>query len=74
MSHYPDAAATGLAFAKSTYSGGNENCLECAADLPDKVAVRDSKDPHGPALRFTRSAWSAFIHDVVSAHSLPDEG
>jgi hypothetical protein len=25
------------------------------------VAVRDSKDPHGPILRFTRAEWAAFL-------------
>ncbi|MBV9143138.1 MAG: DUF397 domain-containing protein [Pseudonocardiales bacterium] len=49
----------------SSYSsdqGGN--CLE-VADLPnDCQAVRDSKDPDGPALAFTPAAWSAFTASV----------
>jgi hypothetical protein len=32
-----------------------------AADGPGVVAVRDSKDPAGPALVFTPADWSAFI-------------
>ncbi|WP_217189648.1 DUF397 domain-containing protein, partial [Streptomyces buecherae] len=28
------------------------------------VPVRDSKNPHGPALAFDTSAWSAFVAGV----------
>jgi uncharacterized protein DUF397 len=46
---------------KSSYSGTNGGaCVEVARNLPGVVAVRDSKDPHGPALIFTRADWSAF--------------
>jgi hypothetical protein len=34
--------------------------VEVAVNLPGVVAVRDSKDPHGPALTFTPAAWHAF--------------
>jgi Domain of unknown function (DUF397) len=33
---------------------------EVASNLPGAVAVRDSKDPHGPALVFTLADWAAF--------------
>jgi len=40
---------------KSTYSGGNGGeCVEVATNLPGMVAVRDSKNPDGPILTFTR--------------------
>jgi hypothetical protein len=47
---------------KATYSGDNGGgCVE-VADTPDAlVAVRDSKDPAGPALSFTPSAWHSFL-------------
>lgn len=46
---------------KSSYSGNNGGaCVEVARNLPGVVAVRDSKDPHGPALVFTRADWAAF--------------
>ena len=36
---------------KSSYSGGNGgDCVEVARTLPAAIAVRDSKDPDGPAL------------------------
>lgn len=46
---------------KSTFSSSNGgNCVEVARNLPGGVAVRDSKDPDGPALVFTPSDWEAF--------------
>jgi hypothetical protein len=45
---------------KSSRSGGNGACVE-VADLPEAVAVRDSKDPEGLKLIFTRQAWAAFV-------------
>ena len=50
------------AWRKSSYSTGNGGaCVEVARNLPGVVAVRDSKDPHGPGLVFAPGAWSAFI-------------
>lgn len=47
---------------KSSYSGGNGGgCVDVARNLPGVVAVRDSKDPDGPALVFTRDNWATFI-------------
>jgi hypothetical protein len=45
---------------KSSRSSANGQCVEMA-DLGDAVAVRDSKDPHGPALIFTPREWAAFL-------------
>ncbi|BCJ27723.1 DUF397 domain-containing protein [Actinocatenispora sera] len=46
---------------KSSRSGGSGgNCVEVAGNLTGVVAVRDSKDPSGPALLVTPTAWSAF--------------
>lgn len=46
---------------KSSYSGntGGE-CVEVAA-RPCRIAVRDSKNPEGPALTVTLSAFTAFV-------------
>jgi hypothetical protein len=51
-----------LVWRKSSYSGGTGgNCVEVAV-LPDGGrALRDSKDPAGPVLRFTSAEWSAFV-------------
>ncbi|MGI5468668.1 DUF397 domain-containing protein [Streptomyces sp. CA-132043] len=46
---------------KSSYSGGvGDNCVE-VTPLPDAQAVRDSKNPHGPALIFRADAWDRFV-------------
>jgi hypothetical protein len=50
---------------KSTFSNGHGgNCVEVATNLPGIVAVRDSKDPNGPALTFTPAEWQAFISNL----------
>jgi hypothetical protein len=47
---------------KSSRSNANGGaCVEVADNLTDVVAVRDSKDPTGPALTFTPASWQAFI-------------
>ncbi|MCX4747191.1 DUF397 domain-containing protein [Kitasatospora sp. NBC_01287] len=48
------------AWRKSSHSGGNGACVEVAVPAPATVAVRDSKDPSGPQLRFSPEAWHAF--------------
>lgn len=48
---------------KSTYSGGDNNCVELA-ELADGIAIRDSKNPHQPPLLFPRPALSAFLTSV----------
>ncbi|MFG1604605.1 DUF397 domain-containing protein [Actinoplanes sp. NPDC049265] len=45
---------------KSNRSTGDGECVEVAR-LDDVVAVRDSKDPAGPALIFTPAEWAAFV-------------
>lgn len=42
----------------SSHSTYNGNCVEVAP--ADGVLVRDSKDPDGPILAFTRSEWADF--------------
>ncbi|MBC3991327.1 DUF397 domain-containing protein [Streptomyces sp. AC563] len=50
---------------KSSYSGDNGgNCVEVAPGFAGVVPVRDSKDPNGPALAFSSSAWVAFVAGV----------
>ncbi|MFF4988533.1 DUF397 domain-containing protein [Streptosporangium saharense] len=48
-------------FRKPNLSGGGDNCVEVAANLPDLVTVRDSKNPSGPALTFSTSEWDTFV-------------
>ncbi|MGH3319342.1 MAG: DUF397 domain-containing protein [Nocardioidaceae bacterium] len=55
---------TGATWRKSRRSGANGGaCVEAAA-VKGRLAVRDSKDPDGQKLGFTRDSWSAFLADV----------
>ena len=50
---------------KSSYSGSNGgDCVEVAECCPAHRAVRDSKDPGGPKLRFSREEWRAFTTSI----------
>ena len=52
---------------RSTYSDNGGNCVEVApAASPSHLPVRDSKDPHGPALVFSRAGFAAFVAAVKS--------
>lgn len=60
MSYADDASALSVTWWKSTYSDSGAVCIECGLVNAETVAVRDSKDPHGPALLFSRAALSSF--------------
>ncbi|MEV3980816.1 DUF397 domain-containing protein [Nonomuraea sp. NPDC049758] len=49
---------------KSSFSGGGNDCVEVATNLPGVVGVRDSEDPLGPVHWFTLSQWRAFTAGV----------
>ncbi len=34
------------------------------AELPGRVAMRDSKDPAGPALAFPHAEWRSFLGSI----------
>ncbi|MGH7744334.1 MAG: DUF397 domain-containing protein [Candidatus Dormibacteria bacterium] len=53
----------GAVWRKSTRSSGNGQCVEVAT-LNSATAVRDSKNPAGPALTFTPSQWAAFTAGI----------
>ncbi|WP_037912590.1 DUF397 domain-containing protein [Actinacidiphila yeochonensis] len=58
-------ALTGASWFKSTYSNDHGGACVEGARLPGGgMAVRDSKDPHGPALLFAAEAWAAFTTAV----------
>ena len=50
---------------KSSLSGGNGGqCVEVATNLPDAIAIRDSKNPNGPRLLLTHPQWHTFIDGI----------
>lgn len=48
---------------RSGSGGEGDECVEVAG-TGAVVAVRDSKDPDGPKLIFTRTVWAAFVAEV----------
>ena len=58
-----EADAPPVRWHKSSHSSANGQCVE-VAPVAGAVAVRDSKNPAGPVLIFTRQAWAAFVEGV----------
>jgi hypothetical protein len=56
---------TSVQWRKSSYSSGNGQCIEVAL-AQGVMAIRDSKDPAGPALVVTADAWTAFVGGVAA--------
>ncbi|GAA3523398.1 DUF397 domain-containing protein [Streptomyces osmaniensis] len=52
---------SGAKWRSSTYSGGNNECVEIADNIPTLIPVRDSKRPTGPVIAFTPHTWRTFI-------------
>ncbi|WP_163569374.1 DUF397 domain-containing protein [Fodinicola feengrottensis] len=50
-----------VAWRKSKFSGAQGNCLEVAGLDSGQIAVRNSRDPHGPALVYTVDEIAAFL-------------
>ena len=60
MHNEPDRAR----WIKSSLSNGNNTCVETASVKQDEILVRNSRDPEGPVLAFTKAEWVAFIAGV----------
>uniref|UniRef100_A0AAU1TZF6 DUF397 domain-containing protein n=1 Tax=Streptomyces sp. NBC_00119 TaxID=2975659 RepID=A0AAU1TZF6_9ACTN len=65
MSRYvngaPADALSGVTWVKSRHSAAEGNCVELAALPGGSVAMRNSRDPHGPALVYTQEEITAFL-------------
>ena len=59
-----DIDLSGAIWRKAARSNNGGNCVEVARNLTGIVAVRDSKDPEGPALIFASADWEAFTAGV----------
>ncbi len=49
---------------KARSSGHNGGCVEVAVNLPDMIAVRDSKRPDDGAHVVARAAFAAFLAEA----------
>lgn len=55
------ALLTGVRWQKASSSSYQGNCVELAALTDGQVAVRNSRDPQGPALIYTRAEIAALL-------------
>ncbi|MGW7581226.1 DUF397 domain-containing protein [Kitasatospora sp. NPDC054768] len=65
-------AIPGREWRKSSYSAQANECVETGRLILGGMAVRDSKDPGGPALVFPADAWSSFLSGVKSGEFSTD--
>lgn len=56
----------GAIWRKSRHSNPTGNCVEVAELAEGCIAVRNSRDPGGPALLYSRAEMAAFVHGVKS--------
>jgi hypothetical protein len=47
----------------SSHSANGSSCVEVGAQ-DTGIAVRDSKDRHGPVLTFSVGAWASFVEGI----------
>jgi Domain of unknown function (DUF397) len=53
---------------RSSFSFANGNCVEVAVQPGGWIGIRDSRDPGGPVLWFTRAEWAAFLGGARRGH------
>ncbi|WP_031081622.1 DUF397 domain-containing protein [Streptomyces sp. NRRL WC-3549] len=63
MNRVDNASTLSVVWWKSSRSDTGAQCVECGVVSSDeqRVAVRDSKDPDGPALLFTYTALAGLV-------------
>ncbi|MFE2044395.1 DUF397 domain-containing protein [Streptomyces sp. NPDC059477] len=55
------ASSLDVDWIKSRHSGAEGNCVEVAPLIDGSVAMRNSRDPDGPALVYTPAEVAAFL-------------
>ncbi|WP_255950336.1 DUF397 domain-containing protein [Streptomyces odontomachi] len=70
MTSIPDATTLTLWRMSSYCENADGACLEVSDGSTDDTPVRDSKNPHGPAVIFPNTTWSAFVA-AVKENRLP---
>lgn len=63
MTHIDDASTLPVSWWKSSRSDTGAQCVECGivSQAGQRVAVRDSKKPSGPALLFSYAALGGLV-------------
>ncbi|HEY3896719.1 MAG TPA: DUF397 domain-containing protein [Pseudonocardiaceae bacterium] len=66
-SSYTNGSATcvQVGWRTSSYSTDNGDCIQ-VAPAAERVLVRDSKNPTGPALSVPTPAWRTFLETIVT--------
>ncbi|BAU84087.1 hypothetical protein SLA_3173 [Streptomyces laurentii] len=64
MTRADDLSVDWFSSSYSNNQGGQ--CVQGGRCSNGDMAVRDSKDPHGPAFRFSAGAWTGFVEHVKS--------
>ena len=49
---------------KASFSNQTGACVETRSVVEGEICVRNSRDPEGPQLRFTKQEWTAFVAGV----------
>jgi hypothetical protein len=58
-----EAGTAGVSWRKSSYSGGDNNCVEVGV-TGESIAVRDTKNRQASAVRFRASQWQSFTESI----------
>ncbi|MFB7452853.1 DUF397 domain-containing protein [Streptomyces sp. NPDC056194] len=69
MAHVEDSSTLPVTWWKSSASGTQSDCVECGIVDAHTVAVRDSKNPTGPALLFSNASLAGLVGMVTGTRS-----
>jgi hypothetical protein len=64
MAHVENSSTLPVTWWKSSASGTQSDCVECGIVDGETVAVRDSKNPTGPALLLSRASLAGLVAGV----------
>lgn len=64
MAHVEDSSTLPVMWWKSSASGTQSDCVECGIVDGATIAVRDSKNPTGPALLLSRESLAGLVAGI----------